>query len=91
MLVTGSGSIRKGHRAMSNLAPTFSTVRISFDPYNHEQVQQLLSRAYQEFGRDKTRWYCVHADLDDVDKNVWVLDFKFRFPHDATIFSLKYL
>lgn len=64
-----------------------------FDPYNHKQVQDLLTKVYQQFGRDKSRWYYVSADIDDVEKekNVWILDFKFRDPHDATIFGLKYL
>lgn len=76
---------------MSNPTHSCASVRIVFDPYNHAQVQDLLRKVYQDFGRDKARWYYISADLDDIDKNVWVLDFKFRDPHDATIFGLKYL
>ena len=77
---------------MSNPTPSFATVRISFDPYNHEQVQVFLKKVQQDFGRDRTRWYyrspCL--GLDDV-VNTWTVDFCFRDPHDATMFGLKYL
>ena len=80
----------RGHRAMSDSTPSFSVVRITFDPYSHDQVQELVRKVQREFGRDKSRWYYMSADIDDVEKNVWVLDFKFRDPYDATIFGLKY-
>lgn len=76
---------------MLNPTPSYSVVRIEFNPYSHHEVQKLLSCVYKDFGRNKDRWYYVSADLDDVDKNVWVLDFKFRNPHDATLFGLKYM
>lgn len=75
---------------MSGSTPTFSTVRITFDPYSHEEVQRLLLQVHKQFGRDKSRWYYISPDVDQLDGNAWVLDFKFRNPHDATLFGLKY-
>jgi hypothetical protein len=77
---------------MSNSTPSFATVRITFDPYSHEQVQIFLKKVYQDFGRDKSRWYYRSPLLDmDTLVNTWTVDFLFRDPHDATLFGLKYL
>jgi hypothetical protein len=79
---------------MSNSTQPYSTVRITFDPYNHDQVQEFLKQVVKDFGQDKTRWYYKSIVLDDNTDdilNVWVLDFNFRDPHDATMFGLKYL
>lgn len=78
------------------LDPThpYSTVRITFDPYNHDQVQEFLKQVVKDFGHDKTRWYYKSIVLDnntDDILNAWILDFNFRNPHDATLFGLKYL
>jgi hypothetical protein len=77
---------------MLDSTPSFATVRIVFDPYNHEQVQIFLKKVYRDFGRDKGRWYYRSPvlDMDDL-VNTWTVDFLFRDPHDATIFGLKYL
>lgn len=72
-------------------APTYSTVRITFDPYNHAQVQILLKKVYQDFGNDKNRWFYKSADPEQINNNCWVLDFVFKDPHDATMFGLKYM
>lgn len=77
---------------MSNPTPSFATVRISFDPYSHEQVQIFLKKVYRDFGRDKSRWYYRSPTLDmGIQVNTWTVDFLFRDPHDATLFGLKYL
>ena len=77
---------------MSDSTPTYATVRITFDPYNHNQVQNFLKKVYQDFGRDRSRWYYQSPVLDmDTVFNTWTLDFVFRDPHDATLFGLKYL
>ena len=76
---------------MSDLAPTYPTVRITFDPYNHDQVQEFLIRVTREFGRDRGRWYYRSPDIGTIENNVWVLDFYFREANDALMFSLKYL
>jgi hypothetical protein len=77
---------------MSNPTPSFATVRISFDPYSHAQVQIFLKKVHQDFGRDKSRWYYRSPTLDmDTHVNTWTVDFLFRDPYDATLFGLKYL
>lgn len=77
---------------MLDPTPTYATVRISFDPYNHAQVQDLLKKVHKDFGRDKSRWYYQSPILDiDTQVNTWTVDFIFRDPHDATMFGLKYL
>jgi hypothetical protein len=77
---------------MLDSTPTYATVRISFDPYNHEQVQTFLKKVQKDFGRDKSRWYYRSPLLEmDTQVNTWTVDFLFRDPHDATMFGLKYL
>ena len=77
---------------MLNPTPSFATVRITFDPYSHEQVQIFLKKVYQDFGRDKSRWY-YRSPIQDLDMlvNTWTVDFVFSDFHDATLFGLKYL
>lgn len=74
----------------------FQPVRVVIDPYSHESVQQLLKKTYQEFGRDRSRWYWRY-DQSSEDANIltdtggkWPILFYFQNPHDAVIFSLKY-
>jgi hypothetical protein len=75
---------------MSDPVSTYPTVRITFDPYNHDQVQEFLVRVTQDFGRDRGRWYYRSPDVGTVENNVWILEFYFRDPNDAMIFGLKY-
>jgi hypothetical protein len=75
---------------MSDSTPTFPSVRITFDPYNHDQVQDFLAQVTREFGRDRSRWYYRSPDIGTVKDNVWVLEFFFRDHGDALIFALKY-
>jgi hypothetical protein len=75
---------------MSDSTPDYSTVRIKFNPYSYQEVQQFLRQIYASFGKDKNRWYYVSPPVDSVEENVWVLDFTFKDPHDAIMFSLKY-
>lgn len=80
---------------MQEQTPPYTTVRVNFDPYSHLEVRKFLSRVHQDFGKDKSRWYYRSPDISNEDlkesTNVWSLDFVFRNPYDATIFSLKYL
>jgi hypothetical protein len=77
---------------MHEQTPTYATVRISFDPYNHEQVQTFLKQVSKDFGRDRSRWYYRSPILDiETQVNTWTVDFLFRDPYDATLFGLKYL
>lgn len=78
---------------MQEQTPSYTTVRVKFDPYSHLEVRKFLGRVHQDFGRDKSRWYYRSPEIEEIAEstNVWCLDFVFRNPHDATIFSLKYL
>lgn len=75
---------------MSDSTQPFPVVRIVFDPYSHDEVQVLLKNVYREFGHDKSRWYFRSPDIDRTLTNAWTMDFCFRDPHDALMFSLKY-
>ena len=77
---------------MSNPTSSFATVRITFDPYSHEQVQTFLKKVHRDCGRDKSRWY-YRSPIQDLDTlvNTWTVDFVFSDFHDATLFGLKYL
>lgn len=92
-MLPGWDCYRKGHRAMSVPTQTLSTkpIRVWFRPYNHEDVQTLLQAVVKEFGRPGRRWRYRSPDLDEQETNVWCLDFTFANPHDAMVFSLKYL
>ena len=69
-----------------------SSFRISFRPYNHEQVQELLKKAVKDFGPfgSDRRWWFETAPTSDEETNVWIVDFYFRKANDAMIFGLKY-
>ena len=75
---------------MSDPVLPFPSVRITFNPYDHEQVQEFLVRVTRDLGRDRSRWYYRSPDIGTVENNVWVLDFYFRDHNDAMMFALKY-
>lgn len=80
----------EAHKQEGNQPPPGHVVRVEFDPYDHDQVQDLFKRTRQEFpkSQDKHRWrYLVP---EDTRPNFWPLDFVFRDIEDAIIFGLKY-
>jgi hypothetical protein len=84
------GADLEGHKEEGNRPPPYHTVRVTFDPYNHDQVQDFLVRTRREFPKwsDKSRW--KYSVPEDARPNVWPLDFLFRDIEDAIIFGLKY-
>lgn len=65
-------------------------IRVVFAPYSHSDVQDMLRKVVQDFGRPGERWRYRSPDIGQAENNVWMLDFHFANPHDATIFGLKY-
>jgi hypothetical protein len=81
--------IEVGHREEGCQPPTHR-VRVTFDPYNHDQVQDFLVNIRREFPKwwDKKRW--IYSVVTDGLSNCWTLDFHFRDIEDAIVFGLKY-
>jgi hypothetical protein len=79
-----------GHSKEGCQPPPYHRVRVEFNPYDHDQVQDLLVKIRREFpkGEDKNRW--KYSVPQDTKPNVWPLDFLFRDIEDAMIFGLKY-
>ena len=82
----------QGHREERGQPPPY-TVRVTFDPYNRNSVQDRLKNVRDEFGRNSSvrpggRWYYTVPGYDRI--NVWSMDFHFVDINDAMIFGLKY-
>ena len=65
-------------------------VRVTFDPYDHDEVQDFWKKIWKEFSKTKDpgRWNYFSPSTNKP--NVWLLDFRFRDIEDAMIFGLKY-
>ena len=85
------GADLQGHKEEGNQPPPQPHyVRVTFDPYDHDVVQNFWSKIRKEFStkNDIYRWsyFCPNSHKP----NVWLLDFHFRDIEDAIIFGLKY-
>ena len=67
----------------------YESVRVVIDPYSHDDIQSLLRKIVNDFGRDRSRWY-FRFDTNEFAQNQGNLLFFFRDPHDAVLFGLKY-
>lgn len=65
-------------------------VRIEFRPYDHLTVRKFLHNVVKDFGKNNQRWTYRTSLTPEVEPNVWILDFQFQDPYDATVFGLKY-
>ena len=85
------GADLQGHKEEGNQPPPQPHyVRVTFDPYDHDQVQDFWSKIRKEFSTkdDVYRW--SYSCPSSHKSNVWILDFRFRDIEDAIIFGLKY-
>jgi len=78
---------------MSDPSRPTTTVRYEFRPYSYGEVHALLREVALDYGPPghTRRWHFETAQTPDTQGNVWILDFRFQYPHDAVIFGLKYL
>ena len=88
------GADLQGHKEEGSQPPPYHTVRVTFDPYSHSEVQKFLSVCRKEFPKlvdsERWTWSPVPSSNPIADKNIWVLEFLFRDIEDAMMFSLKY-
>lgn len=74
---------------MLDPTPPFTQVVRQWEIYNYHEVQRCLRKTQREFGRPGQGRWSFEVDVD-VDLRCQAY-FRFRDPHDAMIFALKYL
>jgi hypothetical protein len=85
------GADLQGHKEEGNQPPSQPHhVRVTFDPYDHDQVQDFWSKIREEFPTKYDIYRCSYSCPTSPKSNVWILDFRFRDIEDAIIFGLKY-
>ena len=84
------GADLEGHKEEGNRPPPYHRVRVEFDPYDHDQVQDFWSKIREEFPTKNDIYRCSYSCPSSHKSNVWILDFRFRDIEDAIIFGLKY-
>jgi hypothetical protein len=93
------GADLKGQEEEGSQPPVFSTRVIWTLPvYNHRTIQDHHRAVNQEFGvpylsdgRNTDRRYMRSAGIVSSDLNSYTINYYFRDPHDAILFSLKYV
>ena len=83
-----AGQEEEGGQPPPGLRP--HCVRVTFDPYNHAQVQDFLVKIRREFPAKQDKKRYIYSVVTDGQANCWTLDFHFRDIEDAIIFGLKY-
>jgi hypothetical protein len=85
------GADLQGHKEEGNRPPPQPHhVRIEFDPYNHDQVQDFWSKIREEFSTKNDTYRWSYTCPSSPKPNVWLLNFYFRDIEDAIIFGIKY-
>jgi hypothetical protein len=95
------GADLKGQEEEGSQPPIFSTqVTWMLPVYNHRTIQEHHRAVNQEFGlpylndgRRTDRRYIrsAGAGTDAIDSQSYTINYYFRDPHDAILFSLKYV
>lgn len=70
-----------------------TTVRKSWTCYDAAEISRFNRQVQQDLGWLNRNWgFDLHPFVHDPDGNIRVtIDYWFLDPHDATLFSLKYL
>ena len=93
------GADLQGHKEEESQPLVFSTqVTWNLPVYNHKTIQEHHRAVNQEFGlpyldEDRTpeRRYMRSVGTVGDEMNSYKLNYYFRDPHDAILFSLKYI
>ena len=93
------GADLQGQEEEESQPPLFGTqVSWTLPVYNHRTIQEHHRAVNQEFGlpyladsRRTDRRYIRLIEIVTPDTNSYVINYHFRDPYDAVLFSLKYV